>query len=161
MKNLRFATTDDLYRISTIEQACFPETEAASFCTFIKRFSAFPECFFVLEMDGEIVGHINGCIYDQPELPDELYNDATLHCPNGRYQTVFGLAVAPEYQQQGYASLLLRHLIDVSKARGLLGVVLTCKDGLIGFYQSNGFQHVGPSASGHGGGDWNDMLLTF
>jgi ribosomal protein S18 acetylase RimI-like enzyme len=161
VKNLRPATANDINRISTIENACFPEAEAASLASFIKRFAAFPECFFVLEINGEIVGHINGCIYDYPELPDELYANASLHCPNGKYQTVFGLAVTPEYQRKGYASLLIQHLIKISKERGQLGVVLTCKDYLIDFYRRNGFEHLGQSASSHGGVNWNDMLLTF
>jgi ribosomal protein S18 acetylase RimI-like enzyme len=161
MKNLRLATASDLSRISAIENACFPESEAASLSSFIKRFSVFPECFFVLEVNGEIIGHVNGCLYHRPELPDELYHNASLHCPNGQYQTVFGLAVAPDYQRKGYASLLIQHLIKVSKARGQLGVVLTCKDYLIGFYQRNGFEHLGESESSHGGECWNDMLLRF
>ena len=161
MKNLRPATVHDINRISAIENACFPEAEAANLDSFKKRFAAFPECFFVLEIEGEIVGHVNGCIYDHPELPDALYADATLHCPNGKYQTVFGLAVSPEYQRNGYASLLIQHLIKVSKKRGQLGVVLTCKDYLIDFYKCNGFEHLGQSASSHGGVNWNDMLLTF
>lgn len=161
VKNLRPATANDIHCISDIENKCFPETEAASLTSFIERFAAFPECFFVLEINDAIVGHINGCIYDSPELPDELYANASLHCPNGKYQTVFGLAVEPEYQRKGYASLLLQHLIKVSKERGQLGVVLTCKDYLIDFYKRNGFEHLGQSASSHGGVSWNDMLLTF
>jgi len=161
VKNLRQATAQDINRISEIESICFPAAEAASLQSFNERFAAFPECFFVLEVDNKIIGHINGCIYDKPELPDALYADATLHQPNGKYQTVFGLAIAPEYQRKGYASLLIQHFIGNSKKKGQLGMVLTCKDYLIDFYKSNEFTHEGQSASSHGGVTWNDMVLTF
>ena len=161
MPPIRQATQADVTRISEIEQLCFPESEAASLASFKARFAVFPECFFVLEIDGVIVGHINGCIYHSPDLPDELYSNPSMHCPDGKYQTVFGLAVDPEYQRNGYASLLTKHLIDVSKQKEHLGMVLTCKDKLIPLYQSLGFVCQGASASSHGGASWNDMLLTF
>ncbi|WP_421870549.1 GNAT family N-acetyltransferase [Motiliproteus sp.] len=147
--------------MAELEAICFPEAEAASLDSFQQRFAVFAECFFVLEIEGVVVGHINGCIFDKPELPDALYSDTRLHNPDGAYQTVFGLAVDPSCQRRGYASALTRHFIDVSRANGRQGVVLTCKDKLVPFYQSLGFSHQGVSASSHGGASWNDMLLTF
>lgn len=161
MKNVRQAKVKDIVRIAEIESQCFSEAEAATLSSFKERFAVFPECFFVLEIEGEIIGHINGCINDAPELPDEFYSDSSLHCTNGKYQTVFGLAVAPQHQLKGYATLLTLHLIEVSKCRGQKGIVLTCKDHLVKFYQQLGFNHQGQSSSNHGGANWNDMLLTF
>ena len=40
-------------------------------------------------------------------------------------------------------------------------MVLTCKEGLIPFYQSFGFENRGLSASVHGGAVWYDMVLAF
>ena len=160
MYKFRNATADDIQRIGEIESLCFPEAEAASLESFQKRFSVFPDCFFVLEVDGLVVGHMNGCIFNRPELPDELYADARLHCPDGDYQTVFGLAVDPKFQRRGYASILTRHFSEVSKKRGHKGIILTCKDYLVPFYKQHGFNNKGKSASSHGGATWNDMLLT-
>jgi len=161
MYKIRQATIKDISRMATIEEICFSESEAASLASFQKRFLVFPECFFVLESDGLVVGHINGCIFNAPELPDALYSDATLHCPQGGYQTVFGLAVDPQYQHKGYASALIKYFIEFSKNSEHNGMVLTCKDHLIKFYQNVGFIHQGVSDSSHGGVQWNDMLLTF
>ena len=155
------ASKEDIGRIAKIESLCFPEAEAASLDSFKQRFAVFPECFFVLKVDGQIVGHINGCINDSPELPDELYADVSLHRPAGKYQTIFGLAVLPEYQRKGYATLLTKEFVKVSRERMHHGVVLTCKDYLIDFYIKSGFVLRGKSASVHGGSEWNDMLLIF
>jgi predicted N-acetyltransferase YhbS len=161
MNKFRQANSSDIIRIEAIEKNCFPEDEAATLQSFQDRYARFPECFFVLEVDRIIVGHINGCIYHSPELPDELYSDPSLHCPNGKYQTVFGLAVEPEFQSKGYASILVKKFITVSRIRMHKGIVLTCKDNLIYYYQRFGFEHLGKSVSDHGGASWNDMLLTF
>ncbi len=161
MYRIRQATKEDVNRMAEIESLCFPAEEAASLDKFQNRFAAFGECFFVLEVDGLVVGHINGCIYDEPELPDALYSDTSLHRPNGAYQTVFGLAVEPHFQRRGYASALTKHFIEVSRTNKREGMVLTCKDYLVEFYSNMGFDHKGVSASSHGGARWNDMVLTF
>jgi len=90
-----------------------------------------------------------------------LYHDSSLHQKDGAYQTVFGLDVLPQYQRQGVAAALLNAFIDLAKKRHKKGMVLTCKDHLIHYYQKFGFVHQGVSASCHGGAKWNDMLLEF
>ncbi|MCA2019154.1 GNAT family N-acetyltransferase [Vibrio tritonius] len=161
MTAIRPATELDIDRIATIELMGFPQEEAASLTSFQQRFAAFPECFFVAVKDDIVVGHINGCRYHVPELPDILYADARQHQHDGTYQTVFGLAVDPQYQHQGIAHQLLDHLITVTKQRGAKGLVLTCKDALVGFYEQHGFVCQGVSSSTHGGAIWNDMLLEL
>ena len=158
---IRQANKNDLKEIVKIEKICFPKAEAASEKDIYERFEVFGENFLVAEKDNKIIGFINGCTTDEPNLPDELYSNAKLHKPNGDYQTLFGLDVLPEYRRQGVAGKLLRSLIDLAKKRGKEGMVLTCKDHLIPFYESNGIEFQGVSKSCHGGAKWNDMLLIF
>lgn len=158
---IRQANKNDLKEIVKIEKICFPKAEAASEKDIDERVEVFGENFLVAEKDNKIIGFINGCTTDEPNLPDELYSNAKLHKPNGDYQTLFGLDVLPEYRRQGVAGKLLRSLIDLAKKRGKKGMVLTCKDHLIHFYESNGFEFQGVSKSCHGGAKWNDMLLIF
>lgn len=158
---IRNATIDDLDIIYNIEAECFPKEEAATYNAFKERLYTFPESFFVAELDKNIIGFINGCSTDKPELPDELYHDSSMHKPDGDYQTVFGLDILPNYQHNGYASDLMKHLIKISKKRNKKGIILTCKDHLIEFYESFGYKHLGVSNSTHGNAKWNDMLLEF
>lgn len=158
---VRQAKQEELEALIKIEQICFPPAEAATEEDMRKRFNVFQENFIVAAEDGKVVGFINGCVTDKPELPDALYHDTTLHKPEGAYQTVFGLNVLPQYRKQGIAEQLVSHLIKLSKERGKTGIVLTCKDHLVHYYQKFGFKHLGVSASSHGGSKWNDMLLIF
>ena len=158
---IRTATKEDINQLITIEALCFPPAEAASAEHIKERFEAFGECFLVAEVEGEVIGFINGCVTNRPELPDALYHDVSLHNPKGAYQTVFGLDVLEAYRNQGIAGQLLQALIDKAKQQGRKGVVLTCKDYLVAYYERFGFVHQGISASEHGGSIWNDMVLTF
>ncbi len=158
---IRLAQADDVTKVADIEEKCFPRSEAASLKSFFERFMAFPECFLVAEVDGKVVGHINGCVTSSEKLVDALYHNSALHEPNGPWQTVFGIAVLPEYQHQGIARALMEHFKENAKMRGKQGILLTCKDEKIGFYESLGFTYDGVSASSHGGARWNDMILKF
>lgn len=158
---IRNAQPEDVEEMIAIEHICFPPAEAADAQSICERYAAFPENFFVAELDGSVVGFVNGCTTDEPTLPDELYHDVSLHKPYGAYQTVFGLDVLPAYRNQGIAAQLLQRMIDEARARECLGVVLTCKDHLKHYYEKFGFIYRGVSNSTHGGAKWNDMLLNF
>lgn len=158
---IRRANQSDLNDIIQIEQVCFPSQEAASSKELTERFNTFPENFIVATVDEKVVGFINGACTHQPILPDELYHDISLHIPDGKYQTVFGIDVLPDYRHQGIAGQLMNAFIELSKERGKKGIVLTCKNHLIGFYQNFGYVHKGISSSIHGNAQWNDMILNF
>ena len=160
---IRMAEKKDLDTIIEIESICFPKEEAATPKSFRERFEVFPENFIVAELKNEkkLIGFINGCTTDVPDLPDILYEKANLHKKDGDYQTVFGIDTLPDYRRQGVGEHLMKALINLSKKRGKKGIVLTCKDYLIHFYEKFGYKNQGVSKSCHGGAKWNDMLLLF
>ena len=158
---IRQAIADDVTKVAEIEEKCFPRSEAATLKSFFERFMAFPECFLVAEADGKVVGHINGCVTSYDKLIDALYHNSSLHEPDGPWQTVFGIAVLPEYQHQGIARALMEQFKEQARLRGKKGILLTCKDEKVGFYESLGFAYDGVSGSAHGGARWNDMCLKF
>ena len=117
--NIRVAQKEEWKKIADIESICFPPAEAACEETIFERVNTFVENFFVAESDGKIIGYVGGGTTDTPHLPDEMYHNVKLHKPEGKYQTVFSLAVLPEYQifhnnvlDNLYKSKLL-HIFDV------------------------------------------------
>ncbi len=75
--------------------------------------------------------------------------------------TVFGIDVLPTYQHQGIASMLMHAYIDLARKKGKEGIILTCKDRLLPFYESFGYKKLQDSLSSHGGAKWNDMFLEI
>ncbi|TQQ84240.1 GNAT family N-acetyltransferase [Peptacetobacter hominis] len=159
--NMRTATENDIERIAEIEKECFPEAEAATKESIKERVKVFGESFIVAEYDEEIIGFINGAITNQKTITDDMFEDASLHNPDGIYQSIFGLDVVEKYRKNGVARALMNIMIDKSKERGKTGLILTCKEKLIDYYSKFGYKNMGVSESVHGGAVWYDMILKL
>ena len=94
-------------------------------------------------------------------VESEMYEKACLHDEKGAWQMIFGVNTLPKYRRQGYAEKLLRYAINDARAQDREGLVLTCKDKLVHYYEKFGFQNEGVSESVHGGAMWYQMRLTF
>ena len=158
---IRNATLADLAVVAEVERRCFPASEAATEEEFRERLEAYADCFWLLFEDGRLASFIDGMATDEPDLRDEMYADASLHRPDGRWQMIFGLNTLPEHRGRGYAAMLVRHLTEESRKRGKLGVVLTCKERLVPYYASLGVENEGLSSSTHGDVSWYQMRQTF
>ena len=159
---IRQVNMGDLDAVTKVEEICFPSQEAASLESLKKRIETFPESFFVAETaQGAIIGFVNGSVINDTVLKDVLFKDAQLHNPKGAYQSIFGLDVIPEYRNHGIAAQLMNHIIETSKVAGRKGVILTCKERLIHYYEKFGYKNIGVSESVHGGAVWYDMILEF
>ena len=159
---IRTATMNDLAAVTAVEAACFPPNEAAKERDFAARLAVYPNHFWLLEEeDGTLVSFINGMVTDEALLRDEMYENAALHREDGEWQMIFGVNTLPAYRRQGCAARVMERVIADAKAQGRKGCVLTCKEALIHYYETFGFQSEGVSGSTHGGVVWYDMRLTF
>ena len=114
-----------------------------------------------MEEEGRLISFVDGMVTDQKDLTDEMFENAALHDEHGAWQMIFGVNTLPEYRHQGCAGALLKRAIGDACEQGRRGLVLTCKERLIPWYASFGFQLEGPSASVHGGAVWYQMRLLF
>lgn len=158
---IRPAEASDLDRCAAIEAACFPEAQAASRESIRARICAYADHFLVGEKEGTIVGYVIGPAINAPTIADEMFADTTCHAPGNPYQSVFSLAVHPDFQRRGYARILLNALIDQARRESRQAVTLTCREAKVAYYESFGFKNHGVSGSVHGGVVWYDMLLPL
>ena len=158
---IRNASMEDLEAIAEVERRCFPPAEAATKEDFAKRLSVYPNHFWLLEDDGKLVAFVNGMVTNEDTLRDEMYERAELHKEKGDWQMIFGVNTIPEYRRQGCAEKVLKKVIEDAKDEGRKGLVLTCKEGLVHYYEKFGFRNEGVSESTHGGAVWYDMRLKF
>ena len=158
---IRKGTLDDLEAVAAVEALCFPPEQAATMEQFRDRLQTYPEGFWLL-WDGEIlVGFLDGMVSDSPELTDAMFADASLHEPRGDWQMIFGLNTIPEYRNRGCAGQLIRRCIRDAEIEGRRGVVLTCLEEKIPYYEKFGFRNEGVSQSVHGGAVWYRMRIIF
>ena len=119
--NIRNATMEDLEILTAIEAACFPPAEAATRESFAKRLAVYPNHFWLLEEDGQVVSFVNGMVTDEPLLRDEMFEDAALHNEDGAWQMIFGVNTLPEYRRRGLAGVLLERAAADARAQGRKG----------------------------------------
>ena len=159
---IRKATMNDLDAISEVESECFPAAEAATKEEFRERLESYAD-HFLLMFDGEkLVAFTDGFVTDEPDLTDQMYENAAMHSESGKWQMIFGVNTLPEYRRRGLAGALINEMIAEARRQGRDGLVLTCKDRLVHYYAKFGFLNEGVSEkSTHGGAVWNQMRLTF
>ncbi|MCM1507694.1 MAG: GNAT family N-acetyltransferase [Ruminococcus flavefaciens] len=158
---IRHAVLQDLEMISELENTCFPKSEAAFKKDLYNRIQVFPENFWLMEQDGRIISMINGMVSDIPNLLDDMYENANMHNKSGAWQMIFSVVTHPDFQNKGYAGHLMNQVIQDSVKANRKGIILTCKEKLISFYEKFGFVNEGISASVHGNTVWYQMRKNF
>lgn len=159
--NIKYATTEDITAIAEVEAECFPPAEAATEEEFIERIRYYGNHFWLMYDGDKLISFVDGFVTDDADLTDEMYEKAELHEEGGAWQMIFGVSTLSAYRRNGYAEKLIRYVINDARAQDRTGIVLTCKEPLIHYYEKFGFQKEGISESVHGGATWYQMRLTF
>lgn len=158
---IRSAKMEDLSALAKIGEECYPPEEAITKSEYKKRLNVYPEHFWILEDNGEIKAFINGPVINTLQIDDDLFHNAELHDENGDWQAILGVNTSPKHQKKGYASQIMKQLIADAQKQGRKGCILSCKEGLVDYYQKFGFKKIGVSKSVLAGHVWYDMALFF
>ncbi len=159
---IKYAAKEDIPAIAAVEAECFPPTEAATEAEFVERVKYYGHHFWLLYDAEKLIAFVDGFVTDEPDLTDEMYENAAMHDENGAWQMIFGVNTLPEYRKHGYAGELVSRAIADTKQQGRKGLVLTCKEHLIPYYAKFGFKDEGVSdKSTHGNVVWHQMRLSF
>ena len=162
MRTIRTATLADQDSIAAVEAECFPPAEAATAEQFSDRLKHYADHFLLLFEDDRLIAFVDGFVTNERDLTDAMYENAAMHDENGKWQMLFGVNTIPAFRRQGCAGELIGQFITIAKEQGRMGVVLTCKDKLIRYYETFGFVNEGLTAkSTHGGAAWYQMRLRF
>ena len=162
MRTIRTAALADRDSIAAVEAECFPPAEAATAEQFSDRLKHYADHFLLMFEDDRLVAFVDGFVTNERDLTDEMYENAALHDEKGKWQMLFGVNTLPAYRRKGCAGELIGRFITIAREQGRMGVVLTCKDRLIRYYEKFGFVNEGLTAkSSHGGAEWDQMRLTF
>ena len=158
---IKHASRKDIAALTAVETACFPPAEAATEKEFIGRVQYYGNHFWLLYEGDKLLAFVDGFVTDEADLTDEMYENAAMHNENGAWQMIFGVNTIPECRKKGYAGQLIRCAIEQAKKEGRKGLVLTCKDKLLHYYENFGFVNEGVSKSVHGNVVWYQMRLML
>ena len=158
---IRHTTMDDLEIITLIETTSFHKTEAAKKEEIKERIQLNSDFFWLLDDFGEVLAFVHGLPTNAENLSDDMFHTREKYDINGAWLMLLSVATHPEQRFKGYAQRVMRQVIADSREQDRKGIVLTCKEHLIPFYQKFGFKSEGKSDSTHGGAVWYQMRLTF
>ena len=155
----RTAAPADVSRCFQIETSAYEGDEAATREKIALRIDRYPQGFLIMELEGEIIGFINGgCAYDVV-MSDEAFKELVGHDPQAPNVVIMSVVIDPAHQGKGYASLMMRTFIERMRAMGKRTIHLMCKDRHVALYARMGYRYVKPSASDHGGMAWHEMVM--
>ncbi len=159
---IKYATEEDIKAIAAVEAECFPPAEAATEKDFVERVKYYGNHFWLMFDEEKLIAFVDGFVTDEPDLTDEMYENAAMHNENGAWQMIFGVNTLPDYRKHGYAGELISRAIDDAVRQGRKGLVLTCKEKLVHYYAKFGFEDEGISEkSTHGNVVWHQMRLSL
>ena len=152
---IRRATPNDLRAVAAIEARVFPSNETDSLEMIAARLEIAPELFYVAELDGRIVGFINGLPISTERLDNRFYTSSPPIGTQSSGAALMSLGVDKEYRRRGIAAALVRTVIERAAKKFF---VLICKREKIEYYGRLGFEPIGESGVRLGGATWYDMI---
>lgn len=118
MQYIKHATMEDLIAIAAAEAACFPTAEAATKEEFAERIKYYGDHFWLMFEEDKLISFVDGFVTDEPDLTDEMYENAEMHNKNGVWQMIFGVNTLPDYRNHGYAGKLISRAIEDARQQG-------------------------------------------
>ncbi len=92
---------------------------------------------------------------------DDLVAAARVLTDYTYYATVFDVIVATDRRGEGYGELLMDGVIDHPDLQAVDGLSLLCRRGLVGFYESVGFELFDPEMEVPEGGREELVRMTY
>ncbi|QGZ64206.1 GNAT family N-acetyltransferase [Paraburkholderia acidisoli] len=157
----RPAVPADTDRCFAIETTAYEGDEAATHAKIATRIAVYPQGFLVMELDGELIGFINGGCAHEVVMSDESFKELVGHDPDAPNVVIMSVVIDPAQQGNGYASTMMRTFVAQMRALGKRSIHLMCKDRHVALYERMGYRYVRPSSSDHGGMAWHEMVMDL
>ena len=115
--NIKNATMEDIAAVAAVEAECFLPAEAATEEEFVERIKYYGKHFWLMYEGEKLIAFVDGFVTDEPDLSDEMYENAAMHNENGAWQMIFGVNTLPDYRRHGYAGELICRAIDDARTQ--------------------------------------------
>ena len=134
---------------SDIDQICLIQESNSNFLEIMnreileERIRNHADTFLLASLEDQGIAYVSGTVFT-----DTLFSKWPLEKEperpiNDSYILIGTLAVDPDYQGQGFGTLLLAALKEVAHQQNRPGIYLLCEDELITYFKMNGFVEQG------------------
>ena len=134
---------------SDIDQICLIQESNSNFLENMnreiieERIRNHADTFLLACLDDQVVAYISGTDFANSSQSRWIKKIANGEVISDRNFVIDALSVHPEYQGQGFGTLLLAALKQVALRQNCLGIYLLCKDELLSYFEMNEFVEQG------------------
>ena len=134
---------------SDIEQVCLIQESTQNFQeTFNReiieeRIRNFADTFLLASLDDQVIAYISATDFATSSVSRWIVEMADVEAISNGNLVIDALSVHPNYQGQGFGTLLLAAMKQVALQQNCLGIYLLCKDELLSYFEMNEFMEQG------------------
>ncbi|MEZ7623880.1 GNAT family N-acetyltransferase [Streptococcus sp. 27098_8_22] len=140
---IREAQQSDIDQICLIQESISSSLEILNRKIIEERIRNHAGTFLLASLDDQGIAYITATILPFPSLRKWMLEIGGEKFINENSIILEDLAVHPDYQGQGFGTLLLAALKEVTRQQDRLGIYLLCEDELLAYFEMNGFVEQG------------------
>ena len=140
---IREAQQSDIDQIYLIQESISSSLEILNRKIIEERIRNHAGTFLLASLDDQGIAYITATILPFPSLRKWMVEIGGEKFINENSIILEDLAVHPDYQGQGFGTLLLAALKEVTRQQDRPGIYLLCEDELLAYFEMNGFVEQG------------------
>lgn len=140
---IREAQQSDIDQIYLIQESISSSLEILNRKIIEERIRNHAGTFLLASLDDQGIAYITATILPIPSLRKWMVEIGGEKFINENSIILEDLAVHPDFQGQGFGTLLLAALKEVTRQQDRPGIYLLCEDELLAYFEMNGFVEQG------------------
>ena len=140
---IREAQQSDINQICLIQESISNSLEVLNREIIEERIRKHAGTFLLASLDDQEIAYIAAATLPIPSLRQRILEIGDEEFISENAIILEDLAVDPDFQGQGFGTLLLAALKEVTRQQNRPGIYLLCKDELLAYFEMNGFVEQG------------------
>ena len=141
--NIREAQFSDIEHICLIQESSQNSQDILTREIIEERIRNFADTFLLASLDDQVIAYILATDFATSSVSRWIVEMADGEAISNGNLVIDALSVHPNYQGQGFGTLLLAAMKQVALQQNCLGIYLLCKDELLSYFEMNEFMEQG------------------
>ena len=140
---IREATQSDMEQICLISDCTAGSREITNRKMIEERIRSHADTFLLASLDDQVIAYISAIDFATSSVSRWIAEMADVEAISNENLVIDALSVHPNYQGQGFGTLLLAAMKQVALQQNSPAIYLVCKDELLSYFEMNEFIEQG------------------
>ena len=141
--NIREAQVSDIEHICLIQESAQTSQDEITREILEERIRSHADTFLLASLDNQVIAYISATDFATSSVSRWIEEMVDGEAISNRNLVIDALSVHPNYQGQGFGTLLLATLKQVAPQKNSPAIYLVCKDELLSYFEMNEFIEQG------------------